>query len=128
MDLIRNAEERKKTEDFDNYLYQQIDAIRGLVAHHLGLSSSEHCIVSPRNQWIHGRFNACIPVNIQSLSKTVLFRCPMAHMLAESIYPGTVDEKISCEVATYAWIQEHCSEISVPHLIGFGFMDGRHVS
>jgi hypothetical protein len=51
----------------------------------------------------------------------------MPHMLAESAYPGTVDEKIGYEVATYAWLQENCPDIPIPHLWGFGFTDGRKV-
>jgi hypothetical protein len=54
-------------------------------------------------------------------------RCPMPHKLAEARYPGTVDEKLSCEVGTYAWMQETSPDVPIPHLFGFGFSDGRHV-
>ncbi|PKS10028.1 hypothetical protein jhhlp_004653 [Lomentospora prolificans] len=35
-----------------------------------------------------------------------------------------MDEKLNCEVATYAWIQENCPEFPFTHLIGFEFSDG----
>ncbi|OBT57788.1 hypothetical protein VE04_01636 [Pseudogymnoascus sp. 24MN13] len=50
----------------------------------------------------------------------------MPHKLAEVKYPGTVDEKLSSEVGTYAWIQHQCPDIRIPHLYGFGFFDHRH--
>ncbi|KAH8723918.1 hypothetical protein GQ44DRAFT_740665 [Phaeosphaeriaceae sp. PMI808] len=53
-------------------------------------------------------------------------RCPIPHKLAEARYPGTVDEKLSCEVGTYAWMQENSPNVPIPHLFGFGFSDGRH--
>lgn len=51
----------------------------------------------------------------------------MAHKLAEAVTPGSSDEKMGCEVGTYAWMQERCPEIRIPHLYGFGFSDRRHV-
>jgi hypothetical protein len=50
----------------------------------------------------------------------------MAYILAKLFYPRTIDEKISCEVVIYAWVQENSAEISIPVLIGFGFMDCRY--
>lgn len=60
---------------------------------------------------MHGSFNLCIPIFIQSSGQKVLVRCSHAHELAESYYPGNVDEKANYEVATYASMQEPCSEI-----------------
>lgn len=51
----------------------------------------------------------------------------MPHKLAENIYPGTIDEKLSCEVGAYCWMQEKCPDIRIPHLYGFGFSNNRHV-
>lgn len=51
----------------------------------------------------------------------------MPHKLAEKNHPGTMDEKLNCEVATYAWIQENCPEFPFTHLIGFEFSDGAKV-
>jgi hypothetical protein len=52
----------------------------------------------------------------------------MPHKLAENRYPGTIDEKLGCEVGTYAWIQRTCPDIRIPFLYGFGFSNQRHVS
>jgi len=76
---------------------------------------------------MHGSFNVCIPVHVEdsasNVIRKVLMRCPLPHKLAGRHYPGTVDEKLNCEAATYAWIQEHCPEVPIPHLIDFGFSD-----
>ncbi|KAF2812184.1 uncharacterized protein BDZ99DRAFT_383189 [Mytilinidion resinicola] len=112
---------------FDN-LWHQKRSIEDLTAHHLGLGWNDICIVQDRHAWIRGTFNICIPVEIKSggRSSTVIMRCPMPHKLAEARYSGTVDEKLSCEVGTYAWMQANSPDISIPHLVGFGFSDGRH--
>jgi hypothetical protein len=55
-------------------------------------------------------------------------RCPMPHKLAEDRYPRTVDERLSCGVGTYAWMQENSPSVPIPRLFGFGFSNGRHVS
>ena len=111
-------------------LWDQRQTIQALVRHHLRLSNRDTCIVNPKAQWIRGSFNVCIPIEIRSTRchKKVIFRCPMPHKLAELKYPGTVDEKLSSEVGTYAWIQHQCPDIRIPHLYGFGFSDHRHVS
>jgi hypothetical protein len=73
-----------------------------------------------------------MPVEVKetsgSVSRKVLMRCPMPHKLAEARYPGTGDEKLGCEVGTYAWMQDNCPLTRIPHLFGFGFSDDRHVS
>ena len=33
--------------------------------------------------------------------RKLVLRCPMAHKFSENRYPGTVDEKLRCEVGTY---------------------------
>lgn len=57
-----------------------------------------------------------------------MFRFTMPHKHAESRFPGTIDEKLSCEVGSYVWIQSECSDIPIAFLHGFGFSDHRHVS
>ena len=52
----------------------------------------------------------------------------MPHKLVEARYPRTVDEELGCEVGAHVWMEEHCPDIHVPHLFGFGFSDGHHVS
>ncbi|TVY80836.1 hypothetical protein LSUE1_G004210 [Lachnellula suecica] len=107
-------------------LWEQQAMIRALVRHHLSLRDEDVCIIE--DQWIRGNFNVCIPVQVRSASfnKKLMFRCPMPHKLAEARYPGTVDEKLSSEVGTYIWMQEHCLDIPIPQLYGFGFSDNRH--
>ncbi|KAM4064891.1 aminoglycoside phosphotransferase [Hirsutella rhossiliensis] len=109
-------------------LWDQRDVIAALAKHHLRLGHRDECVALPPCEWIRGRFNVCIPVKVTTAActKQVMLRCPMSYKLAESQYPGTVDEKLSCEVATYAWMQENCSDIRIPHLYGFGFSDDRH--
>lgn len=51
----------------------------------------------------------------------------IALALAEDRYPGTVDEKMRCEVAAYVWIQKNCPEVPIPNLLGFGFPGGSNV-
>jgi len=59
-----------------------------------------------------------------------MMRFPMPHKLAEARYPGTVDEKLSCEVGTYVWMQENFPDIPIPHLVvfGYGYLTGGHGS
>lgn len=109
-------------------LRDQRVAIQDIVRHHLRLRDEDSCIVE--DQWIRGSFNVCIPVEVRSagFNQSLIFRCPMPHKLAEAKYPGTVDEKLSSEVGAYVWMQEHCPDIPIPRLYGFGFSDNRHVS
>ena len=111
-------------------LWDQRATIQDIVRHHLRLRDKDACIVKAKNQWIRGNFNVCIPVEVRSasFSKNLIFRCPMPHKLAEAKYPGTIDEKLSCEVGTYIWMQDRCPDIPIPQLYGFGFSDNRHVS
>lgn len=71
----------------------------------------------------------CVFVEIESRGsvRKVIFRCPMPHKLAEARYPGSIDEKLGCEIGASIWVEEHCPEIRSPHLFGFGFSDGRQV-
>lgn len=115
-------------------LYQQIweqkDEVAALVVHHMGLGRRDKCIVLPPQQWIRGGFNVCVFVDVLLGSgeyRKAVFRCPLPHKLAETKYPGSVDEKLGCEVGAYAWVEDCCPEIRAPHLFGFGFQDGRHV-
>lgn len=118
------------TTELYNQLWAERETISAVVKHHLGLGHLQDCIVQPPLEWIRGSFNVCIPVSVTSgaVRKRYILRCPMTHKLAEARYPGTVDEKLGCEVGTYAWIQDHCPEIRIPFLYGFGFSDHRHVS
>lgn len=119
-----------KVKELYDYLWKQRSSIEALTAHHLCLSKHDTCRVLDQHAWIRGSFNVCIPVEVKSGSASckVIVRCPMPHKLAEARYPGTVDEKLGCEVGTYLWMQDNCPDVPIPHLFGFGFSDGRHVS
>ncbi|KAK0703644.1 hypothetical protein B0T26DRAFT_757170 [Lasiosphaeria miniovina] len=102
----------------------QRQTIAGLVKHHLRLGNGPGlvCAVAPRERWIRGGFNTCIPVRVGSQRSaqpsspkgetTLIFRCVMTHKLAE----GTVDEKLSCEVGTHVWMQDHTRSDAVSAL------------
>ena len=128
--IISQAAHLEAATELYQSLWDQRQTIQALVRHHLRLSNQDTCIVNAKAQWIRGSFNICIPIEVRSTRchKKLIFRCPMPHKLAEDKYPGTVDEKLSSEVGTYAWIQHQCPDIRIPHLYGFGFTDHRHVS
>ncbi|KAJ3468186.1 hypothetical protein MRS44_002251 [Fusarium solani] len=79
------------------------------------------------NEWIHGSFNACIPVHIEedargsSLPAQALVRIPLPYKVGEDFNPGNVDEKVRSEAATYIWMQKNCPDVPIPRLFGFGF-------
>ena len=111
-------------------LLREKDAICSLTKHHLGLGHGDVCVVLPHDQWLRGSFNVCVPVEVTSGTsvRKLMLRCCLPHKLAEERYPGTVDEKLGCEVGAYVWMQRNCSDIRIPHLYGFGFSDHRHVT
>jgi len=130
-DIISQVTHFAAAEKLSRELWDNRRTIAALVRHHLGLGDGDSCHVEPRDGWIRGGFNICVLVKVQSRdarrSRRLIFRCPMAHKLAETSYPGTVDEKLGCEIGMYAWMQDWCTDIRIPYLYGFGFSDHRHV-
>jgi hypothetical protein len=110
-------------------LWKARPTLEALTRHHLSLSSRAICTVARPIDWIRGDFNVCIPVEVQSTGscRKFMIRCAMPHKLAEAKHPGTVNEKVACEVGMYVWMQEKCRDIPIPRLYGFGFSDHRHV-
>ncbi|KAG7148048.1 hypothetical protein HYQ46_003091 [Verticillium longisporum] len=53
--------------------------------------------------------------------KRIAIRFPLPYKIGESTNQGNAEEKLRCEVATYAWIQAHCPSIPIPRLWGFCF-------
>lgn len=129
--LVHQAQCSRDTELQFQQLEGEGSTMRALVKHHLNLTGACAITRSPRSKWLAGSFNVCIPIEVRSSESKarlgLILRCAMPHKLAEARYPGSVDEKMSCEVATYAWMQEHCSDVRIPHLHGFGFADNRQV-
>ncbi|KAK3375531.1 hypothetical protein B0T24DRAFT_202357 [Lasiosphaeria ovina] len=128
-DIIRLVAHRAAAKELSQVLWDRRTIIEALVRHHLGLAHGDTCTVAPVDRWIRGGFNMCVPVDVvqprRARRARFIFRCPMPHRLAEHTYPGTVDEKLGCEVATYAWMQHWCPDVRIPHLYGFGFSDRR---
>lgn len=129
--IIHEANYVAATEELYTTLWKEKETIEALTKHHLDLGVRDSCCVGFPKFWIRGAFNVCIPVKVKSSGtddRKVFFRCAMPHKLAEAENPGTMDEKVACEVASYVWMQEKCPDIRIPLLYGFGFSDGRYVS
>lgn len=129
--ILSRLQRSHATEQLRQDLWGERTRIEALVANHLRRMSPSACTVQPTNTWFKGQFNICVVVHIQlgdqTLSK-MIFRCPMAHKVGEQYTPGSVDEKMRTEVATYAWIEANCPEIPIPCLRGFGFSRSLQVS
>ena len=117
-------------EQFFQRLQSQCQLIRDIIAHHLGVDPA-HCDVSSPEYWRHGSFNVCVPARVdvsdQAQPKFVMVRFPLPYRVGETTRPGNADEKLRCEAATYAWLQEHCASIPIPHLYGVGLATGQQV-
>jgi hypothetical protein len=50
--------------EFFGHLNGQRSWMRAVVAHHIGLRSSNVCQVAEVDDWLHGSFNGCIPVTV----------------------------------------------------------------
>jgi hypothetical protein len=130
---LQYATERAR---FYNEFADRHKEIQHLVAFHCGLSPDLVQVpgmFGPKNElvWLHGSFNMCIPVCINSpgRSPTKLgFRVPLPYKLGEKAFAGNAEEKVRSEAATYIWINENCSDIPIPKLRGFGLPGGLSVS
>ncbi|KAJ9199358.1 hypothetical protein DTO164E3_4670 [Paecilomyces variotii] len=103
--------------------------IERTVAHHLGLRSADACRAVDVEDWIHGSFNVCIRVDVDGQGrdprKQLMMRFPLPYRIGEECCPGNADEKVRCEVGTYAWLQENCPTVPIPRLYGFGLSTGQ---
>ena len=117
---------------FFTHLYRNRELIKAIVACHLGLGTAGVCSIVDVDEWIHGSFNVCIRVDIDepeaNRRRQVMVRFPLPYRIGEDSCPGNADEKIRCEVGTYAWLQEKCPTVPIPHLYGYGFTAGKKVS
>ena len=116
--------------NFKDRIKERGATIKAIVAHHLCLNSC-HVSISDQSEWLNGSFNLCVPVSIenrrQGCSRRVLMRFPLPYKTAESFRPGNGDEKIRCEAATYAWLNQECPSIPSARLHGFGLSSGQRV-
>lgn len=124
----------KQKEDFYKRMESHRPLIADVVAHHLGTESTE-ITVSSQDWWRHGSFNLCIPIRVdvdrsakQRVPEFVLIRFPLPYRVGEATKPGNSDEKVNCEAATYAWLQENCPSVPIPKLYGFGLSTNQRVS
>lgn len=126
-----------KQTSFFNQLNNSRDWIKYVVAHHLGLGagSVDLCRVAEVEDWFHGSFNICVPVTIEDETWKrekqggwhVLLRLPLPYRIGEAFRSGNGDEKVRCEAGTYAWLQENCPEVPIPHMYGFAMSTGETV-
>ncbi|KAJ5088640.1 hypothetical protein N7456_012256 [Penicillium angulare] len=130
VDILLRLQHYDRQEAFFDSLSNNQDAIKAVIVHHLGLSSTNQCQIADVEDWLHGSFNVCIPVTIKDWKTRtqpgtrVLLRLPLPYKLGEDVCPGNSDEKIRCEAGTYAWLQENCPDIPIPRLYGFATSDG----
>ena len=113
------------------HLYRNRKLIESIVAHHLNLPSADTCHAVDVEEWIHGSFNVCIRVEVDSQGrdprKQLMIRFPLPYRIGENSCPGNADEKVRCEAGTYSWLQENCPTIPIPQLYGFGLSTGQTV-
>lgn len=125
--IIRRHTDIKPAIELLAKLGMQEDAISETVRAHLRLEKEAKCFVPLIQDWIWGKFNICVPVRVESskFKGTVMMRFPKPYALAESYYPGSIEEKLRAEVGAYSWFQQKCPDIRIPHLYGFGIAN-RH--
>ncbi|RAH53124.1 hypothetical protein BO85DRAFT_166036 [Aspergillus piperis CBS 112811] len=116
-------------DQFLDHVYRHRSWIQTVVSHHLNLRSGDACRVSQPDEWLHGSFNLCIPVQINMHNELgtnkMLVRIPLPYRIGEAFRPGNADEKLRCEAGTYAWMQQMAPSIRVPRLYGFGLSTGQ---
>lgn len=118
-DVLRKLSYPEKRLDFYQFLQAHASEIQTIVSHHLGIPR-DSCRTPWINEWLHGSFNVCIPIYVCG-EKRIVIRFPLPYKIGESTNQGNAEEKLRCEVATYAWIQAHCPSIPIPRLWGFCF-------
>ncbi|KAF2211225.1 hypothetical protein CERZMDRAFT_85420 [Cercospora zeae-maydis SCOH1-5] len=125
-DVLRQLRRCEEKSQMFTRLWAHRSQIQAAVAGHLGLRSSSQCVVQSPAVWNRGHFNICVHVqvtdNCGDLSRKI-FRCPMPHKVGQPT-SDAIDEKIRSEAASYAWVEQECPDIPVPHLIGFGLSNG----
>lgn len=127
-DILQELRYPQQRFEFCLSLLRSEDYLLDLVAFHLNVDRQK-CTLASVQDWCHGSFNFIVPVNVNSGGRNrVIIRIPLPYKVGESRYPGNIDEKLRCEAATYIHIQEHCPDVPIPKLWGFGFTDGSHVS
>ncbi|KAI5273016.1 hypothetical protein E4T47_03812 [Aureobasidium subglaciale] len=132
LDMIPALQMPQKIATFKhNDLYLRKPLIEDLISRHLGIPTSGFVLDEPQD-WIHGSFNLCLVLDIDSshrarLPRTAVTRIPLSIGDFEHSDSDLVDEKLRCEAATYVWLQKNCPSSPTPRLLGIGFPGGRSV-
>ncbi|PYI11878.1 hypothetical protein BO78DRAFT_465861 [Aspergillus sclerotiicarbonarius CBS 121057] len=122
-DMLLELDYPEQRVDFFVSLYRNRAEIEHIAARHLELDT---CQLGAVKEWVHGSFNVCIPIYVSNQNQPrALIRFPLPYKVGESKYPGNVDEKLRCEAATFIWMREHCPDIPIPRLWGFGLVRGQ---
>lgn len=129
--VLHALEYPQQKETFYKRMETHRPLLADLVAHHLGTKPTD-VTISSQEYWRHGSFNLCIPVHVNPSAKSkppqfVLLRFPLPYRVGEAVRPGNSDEKVNCEAATYAWLQENCPSVPIPQLYGFGLSTNQRV-
>lgn len=131
-DMLANLSYPEQRLEFFIFLLDHREEIEDIVTYHLSLTKSETCRLGEVQEWLCGSFNVCIPIYVDNWKKhpgrRVIIRFPLPYQNGGSAYPGSADEKLRCEAATFVWMQEHCPDVPIPKLWGFGFVGGQTVS
>lgn len=138
-DMRAELQYATKRADFYTKIESQVNEIKRLIAFHCGLADPNLVKVpdmfEPDNKlvWIHGSFNMCIPVRVENPRMPhqpvkMALKIPLPYKIGEDKFPGNAEEKLRSEVATYVWINDHCPDIPIPRLRGFGVPHGLSVS
>lgn len=98
----------EKRLDFRSYLHAHANDIEAIVSHHTA-GPRKSCKIPWVDEWLPGSFNVCIPVYVDG-AKRVMMRFPLPYKIGESTQPGNAEEKLRCEVATYAWMQPNARQ------------------
>ncbi|KND92342.1 hypothetical protein TOPH_02948 [Tolypocladium ophioglossoides CBS 100239] len=114
---LRYPEQKKQ---FWGSLAARKAEIEAIVRAQLGIDWCHLCVMEI---WKSGSFNVVMPLLVRG-QKTAYFRLPLPYKAGEAEAPGNLDEKLRAEIATYIWLQEHCPDVPIPTLHGFGLSDG----
>lgn len=125
--ILRQLGYHAEQSRFFAHLLDRRSWMQTVVAHHLNVSPAA-CHVAGIEEWLHGSFNVCVPIAIDTWNgKRALLRFPLPYRVGEAFRPGNGDEKIRCEAGTYAWLQENCAGVPIPRLYGFALSSGESV-
>ncbi|KEQ72282.1 hypothetical protein M436DRAFT_73985 [Aureobasidium namibiae CBS 147.97] len=97
--------EKENTKFIHDKLIARTSQIERLISRHLGIPANDFALYPP-SAWIEGGFNICLPIDIKNshnvrLPSGAVIRFPLPYNAGESFIPGTLDEKLCCEAATY---------------------------